>query len=49
MSLPTSVEPVNDSLLTSRMAGEWGAAFLAEPCQHIKHARRQELLADFGQ
>jgi len=31
------------------MVSEWGAAFLAKPCQHIEHAKRQELLADFGQ
>jgi hypothetical protein len=31
------------------MICERGAAFLAEPGHHIEHARRQELLAHFGE
>jgi len=30
------------------MVGQRRAALFAEPSQHIKHAGRQELLADFG-
>ena len=48
MILPTSVEPVKESLRIFGMVGERAAAFRAVAGQHVEHARRQELLADLG-
>src|SRR5262245_9910941 len=47
MSLPTSVEPVK--LAYHRVVGERSTTFLAEPSQHVEHARRQEFLTYFSE
>src|SRR5436190_18860278 len=47
MSLPTSVEPVKESLLTIGWLASEAPHFLAEPGQHVERARRQEFLTYF--
>src|SRR5947209_7808876 len=41
LSLPTSVDPVNEELAYHRVAGERGAAFLAESGQHGEWRRAE--------